>query len=608
MRFPRRAFAFCACALLFAGAQAAAEYRPKVSALALTKSPSGPVALQINGRQAFRFLSTSAGLTPTQRAAIATSRLQNLVDSGADPKLLATKFVGPGQVDVMWGDKRIFKVTGAEAKAHGPTPSALAEKWVGTVRWLLTQPPLTIWPKSVTVPVGETRRVAIGGVAQGAISVANPRPDISTSAVSADGRCLVVTGVSPGDTSVALTRNGASEGLDISVRKYAGRMAAPSIVEVTGHPTPGDTVLRLAEAQVSKSMALEPGAQGSVRPPMDKPGDLQRGSRVNLTLPVTMQGEGYLPVKTSVVVSVVNQALPDQPTASLMYSNSPERVTEYGLLFFGRLAPEEPARLLYHHQNVMGKPFLFSVLLVNAGPTPARLQIIRGIAEPEVDTVAVGCKAGVRFLRNFIGDIGEIVELPPITKMAVTSRIIDKLNTASGVIQFRQLEGAPIYVRLAADSAENGALCENTPVQASAADIAYTASPWVYPLPTKRLTARYVVGKSWSFIRIGKHAIKDADQTQELFGNYGVLYDITLELENPTSTRKQVEIAFEAGAGIASGFFLVDGKYVKVTHVKPPGEVRLARYSLGPRQTRTVTIKTSPLAGSAYPATILARS
>jgi len=65
---------------------------------------------------------------------------------------------------------------------------------------------------------------------------------------------------------------------------------------------------------------------------------------------------------------------------------------------------------------------------------------------------------------------------------------------------------------------------------------------------------------------------------------------------------------FDPSAGLASGVFIIDGKFVVTKHVQPPSEVPLASYQIKPGETRDVRILTVPLAGSSYPATLVVRS
>jgi hypothetical protein len=94
----------------------------------------------------------------------------------------------------------------------------------------------------------------------------------------------------------------------------------------------------------------------------------------------------------------------------------------------------------------------------------------------------------------------------------------------------------------------------------------------------------------------------------DLSGNYGVIYDIKIRAENPTSAVRTIQLLFEPAAGPASGLFIVDGKLVGVRTVSPPDEVPIFAFRLGPGQVKDISLRTMPLGGSFYPATIIVRS
>jgi len=58
---------------------------------------------------------------------------------------------------------------------------------------------------------------------------------------------------------------------------------------------------------------------------------------------------------------VTNTPLSPEPARTLLYSNDPESIREYGTLFEGFVDASGPVRLLYHHQNRMGRPVTFQV-------------------------------------------------------------------------------------------------------------------------------------------------------------------------------------------------------------------------------------------------------
>jgi hypothetical protein len=124
--------------------------------------------------------------------------------------------------------------------------------------------------------------------------------------------------------------------------------------------------------------------------------------------------------------------------------------------------------------------------------------------------------------------------------------------------------------------------------------------------------ARFAVGGKWAFVSIGREpltAINGADV--KLHGNYGVFYEIAATLENPTDQTQKARVVFEPSAGMAGGVFVMRDKegeqVVTIPQTDLPTETTLGSYLLAPGEKKDVTIRTMPLSGSNYPATIILR-
>jgi len=139
----------------------------------------------------------------------------------------------------------------------------------------------------------------------------------------------------------------------------------------------------------------------------------------------------------------------------------------------------------------------------------------------------------------------------------------------------------------------------------------YSPSPfpgkWLYPNPARELRAHYIVGREWAFITIGDQAAAGLLEGDRLAGNYGIIYNILLELTNPTAEDVPVVILLEPAGGPARGFLLIDGKAVEAAVLSRDSEAELARYVLAPGEYRRVWIETTPQSGSNYPVRLVAR-
>jgi hypothetical protein len=87
-----------------------------------------------------------------------------------------------------------------------------------------------------------------------------------------------------------------------------------------------------------------------------------------------------------------------------------------------------------------------------------------------------------------------------------------------------------------------------------------------------------------------------------------VVYDLTVDVENPTEEDKTVKLVFSAEAGWVRGVFVIDGKLIESPELAPPGESVLWSVKLSPKEQKRVRIRTIPVGGSFYPASIVVRS
>ncbi len=580
----------------------ACAYTPRV-VLDLT---GGGAEVQINDRAAVRFKASNGQLTPAQRATITAERLRALVSAGFDPRTLGAKGSNQ-QARVYAGQNLICVVTTADARAARTTPLALAGSWAANIRRLLMMPGVTLSDKSVLVPMGECRRVYVGGAASGPIYARSVDGAIAVPSVNLDARYVQVTALQMGSTQVEVSVGGERAVFNVTVKKYAGRVPPISFAEVTGRPCPGSLVKYAAEQVVVRGAAIEPGARIEVGCTEGAGSALGAGLNRIVKVAVRISGEGYITYAYKADVEVHNSLMSVDQPRQLFYSNSPERLERYQVLFAGRLQADAPTRVLYHHQNAMGKSVHFVVDITNPTDSPATYRITSCAAGPMVDTVLVGYLATRDFLRDMQSNASVIERVPPKSRLVIVSDTLRHLETSSGVLQIRQTDGSESYVRVAAlppglDKASVGAVT-------AASDIASSdMSAHIYPSPEKSIEADYVVGQRWAFISIGKHAIGSHDAQKKLDGNYGVTYDINVKVQNPTAETKKVRVVFNPTAGLASGVFLVDGEMVSTKYAKPPNEFQLASYQVKPGEVRTVRIKTVPVAGSNYPANVVVRS
>lgn len=591
---------------LFVVSSVSARFVPIVG---VEKTKDGSAYVLVNGERAVHLKTWNGDMSPSDRAAVAAQRLTDFVQQGLEPKNIGVK-VTASDARVVVGDALLVIATSAEAKAQGLTPAKLAEKWVDALRKGLAIPPLSVSPTSLVVPLGESRSAAVKSLLTSEVVAEISDPAIIGAEVN--NGTIIVKGLAPGNASINLKCEEYSVSLQVSVKKYAAsKLTSTAKAIVTGWNAPGSLLSIAAEEAARKAIVLEPGASIAS---VDKPqvaGDLGPGKTIQVSVGINAQGSNYIPAKLSIPVEVENRILPPVPTSWIMYSNDPERILRYQVLFAAQMPScNEAARLLYHHQNNLKQRTGFVIEVVNTSSQPASLHMIEGVAPPMVDTVVVGYRAGCDFMENLTKNIGRVIDLPSNSRQVIVSQSLGYPETASGVMELRQLSGDPLIVRVIAkpDDQRRAEDQVGISVPLTKLDISKIAlSDHVYPQPTKQLAVTYTVGKQWQFVRIGKEHIRHAEKEKFLYGNYGVIYDIQATLENPLEKPQQVEIAFEATAGPASGVFLMDGNLIRLKYLRSSDEATVAKVTVPAGRSRIVSFHTMPLSGSAYPATIIIR-
>jgi hypothetical protein len=574
---------------------AAAAYHPPVEARAL---PSGAL-VRVNRRTVILLRRPSGNTPPAERAMVLAERLDGAVQAGLLPGAVRVRRV-EGRLALFAGEAELVRPTAADARAAGTTARRLAYQWANTLRQTLALAPLTVSAPSLLIPFGESRAVRVGGVAAGPLALEPRDPSVAAAEAVGDGRSVCIRAGQPGQTVVAIAAHGAVVGVRVVVKKYAGEAMASVTVDCTGRPAPSELVRALVMESYPRALRLEPGAWARLTGKPRLPASLSAGEEGWARVPVRLAGPGLLPRQATAQVHVRCRRLPPRDANALLYSNDPERIARPARLYVGEVEPNAPCRLLYHHQNVAGQPLILRVDLINPEEAPAEAQVVDGVAAPMVDTVLAGHRAGARYLRNAVRDVGRVYTVPGRSRVPLLRQRLAPGYTASGLYGLRSLNGQRLLVEV---RAERPAAVDPAFPQPDAVALVQH----VYPNPRRVMEASYTCGKSWTFLRVGKLAIPGKDGQQKLDGNYGVLYDISVRLDNPLPQARVVRLVLAPDAGGAQGVFLVEGKWVEAPHLAPPAEFELAQFLLSPQEHRVVNIRTLPVGGSAYPVTLVVR-
>jgi hypothetical protein len=519
---------------------------------------------------------------------------------------------------IIAGGKTVLIIDAREASAQGSTTAALATQWSQRLRSALILPPLRVSETYVRLGGGATRTIALTGSRAHEAVVESADEQVVVARKS--GGSIVVTATGVGSTNVVVGVAGAMLTIEVEVRPYAANFPQTLTATVTGNPATIETVQGAVAGAVRNQMQSMPMSELAVS--AIPTAQLAPGESRSFTVKVAATAPEAMPRDGTVTVSVRNLSMQHRRETHLWYCNDPENVFHPGPLFNAALRVDQPARLLYHHMNAGRNPLFINVQVVNNSDTGARVLLIPGDSKPDKNPVLVGLLAADQFVKNWVRFSGEVLEIPPRSALPVSIRRVYPGQTMSGLAYLRLLEGGPeqltvrtdALVPFGTDARWGAALASSTPwrevgVRRLSAFEAVLApmTDHVYPDPFREETFSYEVGGRYGFLRIGQRPIARKYEGKALDGNFGVVYNIRANAANPTDQAIDVEVVFEASAGYSGALFFVNEEYKRTPLLQPKAEYQIARFRLGPSESRNLRITTVPLSGSSYPSTLTMR-
>lgn len=516
------------------------------------------------------------------------------------------------------GGQALITISRAEAKAAGMSPAGLASRWTSALRTALSLPPIKVLETSLKVPQGGTRTLKIVG---SKAHVANWRvvPEGRVD-VRRNGGAIEIAGRQTGSVSVVFSANGFEADAVVDVLPLAAVFPQNVSAFVSGLPAQREIVRGAVETAIRTQLKHAKAASLDLEIPELWP--ISAGQARVVPIRVKAHGAGAFPNEGIAQVTIRNVGLGYAREEELWYSNNPENLKGPGNLMQGSLAAGKAVRLLYHHINDSPKGLYVQVEAVNTSDEVARVLMIPGDSEPDKNPVLAGIVAGERFLRRWLNASGEVVAIPPRSRMPLALRRLAPKETMSGLCSLWMLEDGPKSIELRVHAEPP------TSPEANLASIVAGESPWhytgglplnpnpstapahfehVYPNPFKITELTHFVGGKHGFVRIGQHPIARADQNGALDGNFGVLYRIDVNAENETDVATDLEVVFEASAGYSGALFVLNGGVLRTPLLQPKTSVRLIRMRLVPGGSKKFDLLTMPLSGSSYPATVILR-
>lgn len=291
------------------------------------------------------------------------------------------------------------------------------------------------------------------------------------------------------------------------------------------------------------------------------------------------------------------------PTSVAALSDHPEDVDRRGMLFSGGLTNQRPVRFQYYHLGSLeGDEPQVCLQVSNHGSRPAALHMVRAAGKPSLDYFSTGHQNNVVWFSRQLSGEGEFIELAPGESRIIYRQPMPLDHVVSGTLGLTQVEGPPLgFVLLAMPDAQESISLNNLLKESD------VHSRGFYPIATQKLHRAHRTGDNDTQVAIGALRQETFAGVRELRGDYGVVYDIEVELENPSDREAEVALLLNPRGGAATATFLLDDKVIEVPRTVAFAEQLFATVRLAPRERRNVRLQTIPEGASSYPVRLIIR-
>lgn len=302
-------------------------------------------------------------------------------------------------------------------------------------------------------------------------------------------------------------------------------------------------------------------------------------------------------------VRVINiDWVPPEPQIVAL-SDHPEKVERRGGLFFGGLTALRPLLFQYYHLGKLrGSDPHLSLLIQNPGMEPATLHVQEGIGRTSLDYFSSGHTNNVRWFQAKLHNLGRFVTIEPGQTIELFRQDLPLEEVVSGTLGLTQTGGPPLDLAFVARPDRQEAVSLNNLLKDD--DV---HSRGFYPAAKQVINRTYSVGQGPLNLAVGAVRQQTFSGVRELRGDYGVTYQMNLELRNAGQQERQLELAFNPRGGAATATFLLDGTLVEVENTKAFEERVFHTVNLKPGETRQVRLETIPEGASSYPVRLIVR-
>ncbi|MFA4015343.1 MAG: hypothetical protein RUDDFDWM_000423 [Candidatus Fervidibacterota bacterium] len=519
-----------------------------------------------------------------------------LASLATDKAVTVEKAVGGYSIYI--GGRHALFVDHAMARSSRSLPQALANLIATRLKELLKRPYLVAPVEKVLIGVNEAYVIALSGTATGEWKFSVTPRECAHISFDAATKTLRISALKPADGRVSISCGEASLSLTLKIMERAMRLLRKPIAMVYG-AAPKEFITEAAINALLNSIELQPKAELAYELFFTS-----RDTDERLFTRLKARGASYLPFDAEVEIQTLRIPLAMEFAKYLSVSNDPERIHTEQVLKAGVLTSSfKPMRLLYHHVNVSGRKLWLRLELFNSSEAPAKIVLRFARGGPTSDEIHAGYSAVNSFLRSWFNGTAFIIEVLPKTIYVADELAVPNGNTVTGIWEIAPIYGEGLGYQLRA-------VAEPSPwrlLPLVARTI--TAPPRVshFAEPMKRVIAKHIIGGNWTFVHIGREPIKGLEG-EHLHGNYGVIYHITVSVENKSEFERPCELVFSPNAGVARFVGIVNGKLLSSPTMRENQEYVLRKWYVSPLSTEQIDVYTMPIPASYYPVSLIIRS
>lgn len=400
------------------------------------------------------------------------------------------------------------------------------------------------------------------------------------------------------------------QAVDVAVRvaPVAGTVPLNLAIKLTGDSVGGNFIASQIALTLQRQTQVQPGVIPTinVQPPAQPLGP---GAVANLLVPVQLRGgDQYLDVNGATNVTVQNvSAVPFSPTL-LHYSDDPERILSDGVLYRATLSAQQPIRLYDYHEN---GPQSRRLVLVLSSATPSSVHMIESFAGPNIDVMTVGHVVTRNFLIYKPRNIGTIVDLTPNAPVSYRDVTMAPRDGVANNLDLRLVGGGPVTLTVLAVSPGVNplTLLEGLRLPGDTHNRHGIFSLTGYGAQN----VQYQVGGGQASIDIGDREPTvpnvESDAGGHDYGDYGVLHQLLITMNNPTDQPAPVYLFMAPRAGPVRSTYLIDDDATPlelgcVRAQNPMVRYLLRAYTVPARGSLQSRVLTMSEGGSNYPITI----